>query len=188
MEKIPAARSVDFRRPLQQYRGGEQCSYFLLWVGDKGRDIFNSWDISADDSKKLDSLNEHFKNHVQPKSNPVFARYKFNNEVQGNKTFDQFVTKLKLLSKDCSYTNADEMIRDHIVFGVASPKIREKLINVGRDLTLDKAIEIGQNFEYFQEQLKLMGSNSPEVHAIQAKRRPASELAHGTRGRRKKRF
>lgn len=38
-----------------------------------------------------------FKNHVQPKLNPVFTRYKFNNEVQSNTTFDQFVTKLKLL-------------------------------------------------------------------------------------------
>lgn len=84
-------------------------------VGDKGRDIFNSWDIFADDSKKLDSLYEHFRNHVQPKLNPVFARYKFNNEVQGNTTFDQFVTKLKLQNKDCSYTNADEMIRHRIV-------------------------------------------------------------------------
>lgn len=72
-----------FGGPLNSEEEEEQCSYLLLWVGDKGSDIFNSWDISAEDSKKLDSLNEHFKNHVQPKLNPVFARYKFNNEVQG---------------------------------------------------------------------------------------------------------
>ena len=39
------------------------------------------------------------------------------------------------------------------MFGTNSPKIREKLINVGRDLTLQKAIQIGQYYEYAQEQM-----------------------------------
>lgn len=120
MEGIPPPvmlAQVIFGGSLSSKEEEVQCPYFPLWVGDKGRDIFNSWDISADDSKKLNSLYEHFKNHVQPKLNPVFSRYKFNNEVHGNTTFDQFVTKLKRLSKDCSYTNANEMIRDRIVFG-----------------------------------------------------------------------
>lgn len=73
-------------------------------------------------------------------------------KFQDNMIFDKFVTEFKLLSKDCS--NADEMIQGQIVFGVASPKKRAKLINVGKDLTLDKTIEDGQHFEYYQEQLK----------------------------------
>ena len=36
----------------------------------------------------------------------------------------------------------DEMIRDRIVLGRNSRKIREKLINEGKDLALDKAIDI----------------------------------------------
>lgn len=48
------------------------------------------------------------------------ACYKFNYEVQGNTTFDQFVKKLKLLSKDCFYTNAD-IIRNSLVFGITTP-------------------------------------------------------------------
>ena len=35
-----------------------------------------------------------------------------------------------------------EMIRDRIVLGRNSRKIREKLINEGKDLALDKAIDI----------------------------------------------
>ena len=46
------------------------------------------------------------------------------------------------------------MIRDMIVFGTNSAKIREKLINEGEELTLDKAIQIAKNYEYSQEQLK----------------------------------
>ena len=66
-----------------------------------------------------------FRKHVQPKSNPIFDRYKFNNEIKGTKTFDLFVTQVRLLARDCSYLEAikDEMIRDRIVFGVSSEKV-----------------------------------------------------------------
>ena len=70
-------------------------------------------------------------------------------------------------SRDCDYHDPEEMIRDRIVFGTNSPKIREKLINVGRDLTLQKAIQIGHNYEYTQEQMKQMTPN--DVHMVKPK-------------------
>ena len=65
---------------------------------------------------------------MQPKLNPIFARYKFNNELQGTSTIDQFVTRLKLLAADCNFevddkNYADSMIRDRIVFGTSSAKV-----------------------------------------------------------------
>ena len=54
----------------------------------------------------------------------------------GSQTVEQFVTKLKLLVRDCSFKEPDEMILDRIVFGTNSRKIREKLINEGKELTL----------------------------------------------------
>lgn len=50
------------------------------------------------------------------------------------------------------------MIRDWIVFGTNSSRIQEKLINVGAELTLEKAIQIAQSWEYSQSQLWAMGS------------------------------
>ena len=38
-------------------------------------------------------------------------------------------SKLKVQVKDCGYDNAEEMVRDRIVFGIKSDKVREKLIN-----------------------------------------------------------
>ena len=43
------------------------------------------------------------------------------------------------------------MIRDRIVFGCSSEKCREKLINEGDKLTMDKEIQIVQNYEYCQK-------------------------------------
>ena len=144
-EKFMRHTALMFSGPLKAKTEEEKVSYLLLWVGDKGRDIRHTWtDISADDAKKLDTFYERFKKHVRPTLNPIFARYQFNNEMQGSEAIDSFVTRLRLKSRDCDYHDPEEMIRDRIVFGTYSPKIREKLINVGRDLTLQKAIQIGQ--------------------------------------------
>lgn len=34
-----------------------KIKYLLLWVGESGRDIYDTWNLSADDQKKLD---KHF--------------------------------------------------------------------------------------------------------------------------------
>ena len=61
------------------------------------------------------------------------------------------------------------MIRDRIVTGCTSEKCREKHINEGDKLTMDKAIQIVQNFEYCQKQLSTMtlsGATGTSVDVI----------------------
>ena len=66
---------------------------------------------------------------------------------------EQFITRLKVLSKDYSFVEEyiDNMIRDRLVFGIKSQKIREKLLTVGENLTLAKAVQICQSYEYAQK-------------------------------------
>ena len=40
------------------------------------------------------------------------------------------------LVKDCDYADPDEMVRDRVVIGCYSSKVREKPIHEGSDLTL----------------------------------------------------
>lgn len=108
--------------------------------------------------------NLKLKAHVRPKLNPIFARFKFNNEIQGTDSIESYLTRLRLAARDCEYgVKKEEMIRDRLVFGTNSSKVREKLINVGSELTLDKAVQIAQSYEYSQEQLKSM---STEVNYV----------------------
>ncbi|XP_024117609.1 uncharacterized protein K02A2.6 [Oryzias melastigma] len=103
-----------------------------------------------------------------PKTNVIFARYKFHEKVQGaSEPFEQFVTDLRLLAKDCNYANSEEMIRDRVVFGIYSPRVREKLLSVGSDLTLEKAIDVARSHEIAQAQLKTFAGNDHNVHAIE---------------------
>ena len=108
----------------------------------------------------------------------MFARYKFHQKIQGiDESVEQFTTELQILAQDCEFPNKEEMIRDRIVFGTNSRKIREKLFDEGPDLTLDKAITIARSYETSQVQLNVMnpGVKEEKIQAIsssQSKSRP----------------
>ena len=157
-----------FGGPLKKKSEEEKCNYLMIWVGEKGRDVFNTWTIPDEDRGKLKTYFDRFEAHVQPKSNTVFMRYKFNLKVQSDQeSIDQFVTDLRLLAKHCSYgANADEMVRDRIVFGCRSKKVRESLIKEGSELTLETAIDIARTQELAQAQLRKMDVAAEEMNTV----------------------
>lgn len=157
-----------FKGPLHEKSEEEHCSYLLLWVGEKGRDIYNTWTLTDENAKVLGTYYERFEAYVMPKKNHIFARYKFHEKVQAEgESFDNFVTELKLLVKDCGYANTDEMVRDRIVFAINSAKVKEKLLNYGPDLTLERAIDIARSHEIAQGQLKSMAGQHSTTHTQQ---------------------
>lgn len=76
------------------------------------------------------------------------------------------MTDLKILVKDCGYATPDEMIRDAVVFGTKDHKVREKCINEGSDLTLEKAVNIGRTLELSKAQLKSMAGEDKSVNIV----------------------
>ena len=124
--KFQSTVELMFQGPLQPKDEAIKVSYLLLWVGERGREIADTWtDISEEDKKKLAPHYERFRKHVQPKLNPIFSRYKFNLATQGTDTIEQYLTKLETLAKDCNFNDPDEMIRDRIVFGVSEERARK---------------------------------------------------------------
>ncbi|XP_033099919.1 uncharacterized protein LOC117103478 [Anneissia japonica] len=72
-----------------------------------------------------------------------------------------------VLVKDCNYTDEDRMLRDAIVCSALNSKVREKCLDLGDELTSDKAVSIGQNYETSQESMKVIGKDEyAKVHAI----------------------
>ena len=58
-------------------------------------------------------------------------------------SFQSFVADLRILANTCEYgVLKDELIRDKIVCGVSSGHVRKQLLKE-RDLTLDRALDIG---------------------------------------------
>ena len=113
----------------------------------KSKLLANTWsDVTDEDKKKLKIYFERFSNHVEPKCNPLFSRYKFHKRVQTeSETVETFVTDLTLLVRECSFKEPYEIIRDRIVFATSSRKIREKLIDESKDLTPGQGLRLLSN-------------------------------------------
>lgn len=63
-----------FSGPFRHKDEMEKCSYLLLWIGEKGRDIYNTWTLTEDEAKLLKTYYDKFEAYVVPKANPIFSR------------------------------------------------------------------------------------------------------------------
>ena len=179
-EKFKRHTELVFKGPLKDKKEEERIAYVLLWIGDKGRDVYQTWQLSDEENKSLEAHYKRFQTYVQPKLNSVFARFRFYNEVQGADSIDKFITRLRLRAQDCKFKDngiQDEMIRDRLVIGTNNTRIREKLINEGDKLTLDKAIQIAQSFEYCQHQMASMNIVSNQTGATSMTATPVGAIA-----------
>ena len=84
-----------------------------------------------------------FEKYCKPKQNITIKCYHFNSRVQGKiETVDQYVTELKLISKNCSFGEPEnQFLRDRVVCGIHSDEMRQHLLQTD-DLTLEKCLKI----------------------------------------------
>jgi hypothetical protein len=143
----------------------EQCAAFRYVIGQDGRDIYNTMKFTEAQTDKIDVLFAKFDEYCEPRRNTIMERYKFNTRVQrDDETADQYATELKLLAKNCNFGSLeDELIRDRVVYGIKSERVRERLLRE-RELTLDKALEVCQINEQSEEQLKVLN----DVQSVKA--------------------
>lgn len=80
--------------------------------------------------------------------------------------FEQFLRAPKKQAQFCNYrTTMDEMVRDQIVFGTDSPKLREKLLR-DKSLTLDKAVALCEAAETSARDNSLWRKTDGELHVL----------------------
>ena len=76
------------------------------------------------------------------------------------------------------------MVRDAIVLRSIHDTVREKCLEKGDTLTLEMALNIGQNHEMSQESLKAISGEDSKVYAVRDKRYSKKKTEHhGTRSR-----
>ena len=63
-----------FSGPLEGKSQAVQCSYLLIWVGDKGRDFFNTWTLTDAETNRVQTYLNKFGAHVEPISNLIVTR------------------------------------------------------------------------------------------------------------------
>ena len=144
----------------------------LLWIGDKGLEIYNTASWSNDgDNMKLDPVFEKLEAHVKPLSNQIIARFHLRSLKQGDKHLEEFVTEVRALVDDGGYVDKakEEAMRDALVFGINSNKARHDAFAVGNNLTFQQVYNFAKTEESADTQMKMLerqGAQQQTVHAV----------------------
>ena len=88
---------------------------------------------------------------------------------------EEFVTKARLLVDDSGYQAAvrDEHLRDTLVFGLKSDKVRRDAIAKGNDLTFQQVYELAKVDESTRAQMKAITNNegTTELHTVRSRKK-----------------
>ena len=92
----------------------EKCSYFLLLIGEKDREVHKTLTFTTPEyetdgetftwKRTTAELITAFKEYCSPKKNITYERHKFNTRNQGeNESIDHFVAELRILASTCEF-------------------------------------------------------------------------------------
>lgn len=94
-----ALRIKRFRQKSELFDGplkARTSEHGLLWTGDYGLDLFNTWSLSCEE-QKLDEYWKRCEEHVKPQSNHILYYFYLRNIKQNGRALNDFLTEAKLL-------------------------------------------------------------------------------------------
>jgi len=87
-----------------------------------------------------------------PGKNKRVARHRLKQRRQrSGESFDHFTKDLRIILMDCDYRDPDDILVDYIIDASHDKRVQEKFYDSGEELSLAKAIEIGQQLELSQK-------------------------------------
>ena len=143
IQNFRAKTRTYLRRPTRKSGGGQESRLLLLWVDDKGLEIYNTttWQNIGDDLK-LEPALAVLEANTKPQSSQILSRYQLRCLKQEDMPLKEFVTKASLLIEDAGYDPAVKKttLRDTLVFGVTSGKVRKRRNSTWKILNLQASI------------------------------------------------
>ena len=163
---------VLFKGPLNTVAEGVKCNYVIYWSGDHGMELVDKWTaegkITDANKDTLDTYWTHFEGYIHPQTNQLLAVVELKRLFQGNLSLEDFHTKALRLVSDAGYTGdaKDKVLRDNIISGLASDKIRAKIVKEGHEVTLNRVMEIARLEVSTQQHLDRM-QETAKVNYVQ---------------------
>ena len=122
-----------FKSVLKDTDDEEKVSYILLWSGEKGLDMYNSWTFTKeDDRKKPAVIFEKFENQLEPKTSHRIHRYTLQGMRQEpDEPVDDFISRLKYLAAKCQFRDnaeVEDRVLDQLIWGSKNPDVQKSLI------------------------------------------------------------
>ena len=139
-----------FDGPLNTKEDKVKATYILLWIGEEGRKIFNSFDLNDEEKAKPDTIFLKFATYLEPKSNFRIARYQLQGFRQADdESVDLFMARCKIQAQKCRFSEAEleERLIEQLIVGTRERKVQEVLLGKDDKLKLDKAMDIARTKE-----------------------------------------
>ena len=148
----------------------EKVALLLTLGGDELLELYNSFEFpeavgtEPDPSKVIKTVLDKFDKHFAPRKNLLADRYKFRNCVQQpGESLDVFITRMKILCKECEYgTRKEDDLRDQLVFGCRDDALRDKFFEE-QDLTFAGAVKICVDYEASRKQMAVFRGQGNET-------------------------
>ena len=167
-----------------------KSSILLTCIGERGRDIYNTFTFtSADDKLKLLLILAKFEEYCLPRKNVTYVHYKFFSCCQREgQSFDCFVTELKKLSSECELgTLLDSLIRDMIIVGIMDNCLRECLLREA-DLTSERCIQLGHAPEQTKLEVEELKHEVKSIDQVKSHKQDFKRKTKSKPARKKKDF
>ena len=134
---------VLFKGPLNGVAEAVKCNYVIYWSSDHGMDLVDKWTtenkINDGNKDTLQTYWERFDEYVHPQTNKLVAVVELKRLFQGTMSLEDFHTKAMRLVTQAGYEGdaKDQVLRDTIISGTTSEKIRAKIVKEGHAVTLN---------------------------------------------------
>ncbi|KAL0153751.1 hypothetical protein M9458_050972 [Cirrhinus mrigala] len=164
-----------FDGPLSELAAKQQAGWLGTWLGEQGREVYKTFTWAEGEKEDPSKVLDKFASYIRPRKNKRIARHRFKQRKQGQtESFDNFLKDLRLILMDCEYPDPDDILIDAIIAGVREKRVQERLLDRGEELTLPKAIEISQQFEMSQKQMKIVREEEAKVSVVTVKPKHAT--------------
>ena len=134
-----------------------QVATLMTVIGEDAREVcstFTDWAEEGDNQKIAPVLKKEGE-YCKPCKNIPFERYHFNRRVQDPGRDLRSVSYSTAKASNFEAINSEEILRDHLLFGIRDNKVRERLLRE-TSLTFAKTDEISRASETMTPQMKLV--------------------------------
>lgn len=177
-----------FKRQFENFLIATECNekaanikvaMFLNMIGDEAVDVFESFNLAADQQADYNAVITAMQNFCKPRKNTVYERYMFYQRNQNDgEQFDTFLMDIRQLARSCEFgDNENEMLRDRIVMGIADKRMQAKLLEA-QALTYDNAVDKCRAGEATKEQTKQM-NKTVDVEEVRAQQKQTQAKNEG---------
>ena len=132
-----------FKGPLNGVAEAVKCNYVIYWSSDHGMDLVDKWTtegkINDGNKDAVKTYWEKFGEYVHPQTNKLIAVVELKQLFQGTMSLEDFHTKVMRLVTQAGYESdaKDQVLRETIISGITSEKIRAKIVKEGHKVTLN---------------------------------------------------